>query len=92
MDKKFAKFNIVIISAFVYSLCVYLTLQQDETSRLMLYRILNLIFVTLIIAINYQYVVDYLSSLINYLLLKIKNFFGYREEIKKEDKVRTFIE
>lgn len=92
MDKKFRKFNIVIISAFVYSLSVHLTLHQEETSRILLYRLINTVFLILIIAINYKFIVDYSSSLLKIFLIKLKNFFGYSENVKKEDKVRTFIE
>ena len=92
MNNKFAKFNIILVSAFIYTLCVYLTLQQGEESRLYIYRILTGFFIILLFVFNSNNIYFYSKSLLIEFLNRCKQYFGYKDEIKKEDKVRTFIE
>jgi len=92
MVNKFAKFNIIIVSAFIYSLCVYLTLQQEEVSRIYVYRFLTILFILLLFILNFNSIISSIKLMIYEFKKKMMNYFGYKYEIKKEDKVRTFIE
>ena len=92
MENNFATFNIVILSASIYSLCVYLTLQPEEYTRIYVYRFLTALFVILMVTLNYPYVKQNLLQIYEKLLKKLKDFFGITEETVKEDKVRTFVE
>lgn len=93
MEKNPKKFNYLIASALIYTIAVTFTIQSHETSRIFLYRLLNASFTILIVFFNYRFIIDFLTFLLTLIIEKIKYFFGFKKEVKKEeDKVLKFIE
>jgi hypothetical protein len=86
------KLNLVFTSAVIYSLCVYLTLTDEEISRIILYRFLLSMFLVLLLVFNYHQTCTYVSELTKKVGARIISILGQKEEAKKEDKVRTFVE
>ena len=92
MVKGLYKINLIFILALVYTLLVSFTLQENEHTRVNLYRILNAIFIILILAFNYNFVINSIPFLLKYITEKFKEILGLKEEVVKEDKTRAFIE
>ena len=86
------KYNIVFGVSLFYIISVYSCVSSDDTFRLYMYRILTVVFMVIPSVFNFYIASGNVSLFFQNAVNKIKELLGYKEEVKKEDKVRTFIE